>query len=156
MAMGDVEHKSTFQNIIYNIAERVFINLGTGHSEYVYQKAFHYELDCHNIHSEIERHVPVSYTDSKNRKHILSSERIDIYLHKDLNSIYEELNENDIVIELKAISRIPNSIEKEQICKYIRELRKNDMEISYGILINFPQPPRANIEHIDFRIIMSL
>ena len=45
-----------------------------------------------------------------------------------------------------------SSIELTQVNKYLRELKKKDIEVDYGILINFPQPTskscNTNIEFI--------
>ena len=145
--------KTKFQNFIYNLVQKVYTQLGPGHAEAVYQKAFHYELSSQGIMSEMEKHMDVVYTDSRGNTHNLTSDRIDIYIHRDLTSVWEELQNTSIFVELKAVSKNMNDIEKEQVHKYMRELMKKGICVPYGLLINFPQPNRTNLENgVDFYI----
>ena len=66
--------------IIQNSCQRIFNQLGKGHTEKIYHKALKYELDSQNIYSDIERHVNVIYTDTSGKNHVLESERIDMYI----------------------------------------------------------------------------
>ena len=131
---------SPFQRLVYQLATRVFESLGPGHNEQIYHKALHHELFCNGIHADAERHLDVLYTDSKGYTHSLVSERIDLYIHQNSESIFTDVQEAPIVIELKAISKILNIIEETQVRKYFRELSKQSIRPRYGILINFPQP----------------
>jgi GxxExxY protein len=149
-------NKSPLQELIYNLSERVYTNLGSGHNEQIYQKALFYELICHGLNADMERHINVIYEDSIGIKHHLVSERIDIFIHKNTESVFEELHENNVVLELKAISKILNIIEITQINKYFRELDKEGTPVTYGILINFPQPSGKGVsDTIDFKVITS-
>ena len=144
-----MESYTPFQKFIYNISSRVFNNLGPGHNEQIYQKALLYEFMCNNINVDVER-----YIDSKGNKHHLVSERIDIFIHKDCNSIYSDLQKNNVILELKAISKSLNFVEIVQINKYFKELEKEDVGVDYGILINFPQPSSKGVSNeIDFKIV---
>ena len=147
---------ATFQSFLKQMCIRVNTQLGPSHAEAVYQKALHYELNCHGIHTELERHISVCYTDSQGNSHCISSERIDIYVHKDENSPFTDLCNSDIILELKATSKIPNCIEEYQLKKYLKESTKQGSMISYGVIINFPQPSAHNInENIDFKVIYN-
>ena len=139
-----------FQKVIYDIASRVYENLGPGHSEKVYQKAMSCELNCNNILHDLERHISIKYIDSKNNVHILESERIDILIHKN-----NEIN-NYVVIELKAINKTMQEPQSVQVNKYFKELKKENIIPNYGILINFPQPNHKETRKIiDFKIIKN-
>ena len=145
---------SPFQRLVYQLATRVFESLGPGHNEQIYHKALHHELFCNGIHADAERHLDVLYTDSKGYTHSLVSERIDLYIHQNSESIFTDVQEAPIVIELKAISKILNIIEETQVRKYFRELSKQSIRPRYGILINFPQPSSKGVsDTIEYRVI---
>lgn len=137
-------------NIIKNAAVKVFSQLGPGHSEKIYHKALHSELVCIGFNITSEYHVPIIYVDSKNNKHILESERIDIFIHN--NDNYNELKNGNVILELKSISRNIQEPEKNQVMKYINRLK--DINILYGIVINFPQPTNKEIKNdIEFVLV---
>ena len=134
--------------LIYNSANRIYEQLGAGHAESTYQKALMYELSLYNISIDIERHLNVVYEDSKGNKHFLTSERIDLYLHKN-----DFFNLSDIILELKAVSKNIQEQEIVQINKYIKQLKKDKIDIHFGIIINFPQPTsKTTSEKIHFVI----
>ena len=86
--------------------------------------------------------VVIKYIKKKNIYNI-GEEKVDIYLPN-----------NKTIIELKAVVNAPREVEIDQINKYKRELQKDNISISKGILINFPQSgtkPARN--DIDFLII---
>jgi len=148
--------KSPLQELIYNLSERVYKNLGSGHNEQIYQKALFYELLGNGLYADMERHINVVYEDSFGNKHHLVSERIDIFIHRNVESVFTELHENNVILELKAISKILNTIEIIQINKYFRELDKEGTSVDYGILINFSQPSGKGIsDTIEFRVISN-
>jgi GxxExxY protein len=124
--------------IIIDSAQRVLNNLGIGHSEKIYHKGLHAELACLGFNLTSEYHLAVCYTDSRGGEHILESERIDIFIHKDPNSNYEELHGGHIILELKSIKTLGNA-ESIQIHKYFNELNKKGINIGYGLIINFPK-----------------
>lgn len=109
-----------------------------GHSEKIYHKALHAELACLGFNLTSEYHLAVCYNDSKGGEHILESERIDIFIHKDQHSQFSELNENNVILELKSIKSIGNS-ESIQVQKYFNELNKKSIKINFGYVINFPK-----------------
>ena len=135
--------------LIYNSANRIYEQLGAGHAESTYQKALLYELNLNNLNVDIERHINVVYEDSKGFKHFLTSERIDLYIHK--NDFFKE---SDIVLELKAVSKTIQEQEIVQIKKYFRELKKDSIDIKFGIIINFPQPnAKSTSDSIQFMLV---
>jgi GxxExxY protein len=130
-----MDELSRLQREIYDISNLVYNNIGPGHNEKVYQKALLCELMCRRFVADSERHISVKYIDSLGQSHVLESERIDIYIHN--NEIY---NEGDIILELKATMKPIQETEKVQINKYFKELKKDNIFVPYGIVINFPQP----------------
>ena len=150
MSINKPENNYTkLQELIYRVAERVYDNLGPGHSEKIYQKAMSCELNCNNILHDLERHISIKYIDSKNNVHILESERIDILIHKTNDNNY-------VVIELKAINKIMQEQQIVQVNKYFKELKKENIIPNYGILINFPQPnAKETKKTIDFKVIKN-
>ena len=142
-------------SIISNSASRVFTQLGPGHSEKIYHKALHCELISLGFNITSEYHVPITYNDSKNNIHILESERIDIMIHGHNNNKYQELENKNIILELKSISKQIQAQEKNQVYKYINQLK--NLDFSYGIIINFPQPSNKEIkDKIDFYVAYPL
>lgn len=139
-----MDNLTNLQKKIFEISSLVYSNIGPGHNEKVYQKALVCELNVQGFIIDSERHISVKYIDSKGNMHILESERIDIYIHK--NDMY---NEGDIILELKATMKPIQESERVQIKKYFKELKKDSINVSYGIVINFPQPSsketRSNI-----------
>ena len=147
---------SPLHELLNNLSERVYANLGSGHNEQVYQKALFYELAGHGLKLDMERHISVVYEDSFGNHHHLVSERIDIFIHKDPNSEFTEIHETNLILELKAISKVLNIIEIIQINKYFRELEKEGTPVQFGILINFPQPSGKGIaDVIEFKVITN-
>ena len=124
------------QKLIHRLAQRVFECVGPGHNEQIYQKALMYELNIQGFNVDMEYHLDVVYIDTLGNKHHLVSERIDLFIHKNI----EKNLEKNIIIELKAVAKNMSNIELTQVNKYLKELDKQNIEIDYGILINFPQP----------------
>ena len=124
------------QKLIYSLAQRVFECVGPGHNEQIYQKALMYELNIQGFNVDMEYHLDVVYIDTLGNKHHLVSERIDLFIHKN----NEKNLEKNIIVELKAVAKNMSNIELTQVNKYLKELGKQNIEIEYGILINFPQP----------------
>lgn len=122
------------------ISEMIYKKLGPGHSEFIYHRALEVELRIHNIDHETEKRLVIYYEGSNGKKYSIGEERIDIYIPDNL-----------ILIELKAVVNTPRIIEIEQINKYNRSLKYNNIYIKKGILINFPQPgTKESRDKIDF------
>lgn len=134
-----------FKNYIVTLCNNIYHQLGTAHSESIYQKALQAELHAQGFHVDTEYHISVEYTDSKGRIHKLASERIDIYIHKNPDSVFTDIQNSDIILELKATGKFPGSSETEQVKKYLRQFKKQGKNIPYGILINFPQPTASGV-----------
>lgn len=128
----------SFDRVIVDSAQMVLNNLSLGHSEKIYHKGLHAELACKGFNLTSEYHLAVSYRDSKGEEHILESERIDIFIHRDPNSTFEEIKENNVILELKSIKSIGNG-ESIQVQKYFNELNKKNINIKIGYIINFPK-----------------
>ena len=122
------------QTLILKSAKRVYGQLGKGYTENIYQKALFYELNQHNLNIDIERNLNVVYTDTNGNNHILTSNRIDLYIHN--NTFF---NEGNIILELKATKKNIDDLEVTQIRKYFKEIKKENIDIAYGLIINFSQ-----------------
>uniref|UniRef100_A0A6C0J9M0 GxxExxY protein n=1 Tax=viral metagenome TaxID=1070528 RepID=A0A6C0J9M0_9ZZZZ len=133
---------------IKDIAQHIFNQLGSSHSEYIYQRCMEFELRNNNIIYETEKRLAIMYTDTMGTSYTIGEERIDIFIHKIGDSTIP------ILIELKAVVNEPKQTEVAQITKYYRELLKIDIQIKYGVIINFPQAgTKKNRSLIDFKLI---
>ncbi len=135
----DVSQHYEDNKFIYDIAERVNKQLGSGHTEFIYHRAMEVELRVNFINYETEKRVLIKYiVDGKD--YTLGEERIDLYLH-----------DCDTIIELKAMINSPKETEIAQVYKYYRELKKVGVNPKYGIIINFPQAGvKISKDAIDF------
>ena len=128
--MCDIKQK------IYEIAKKVYENLGAGHSEFIYHRAMEIELRKEKILYDTEKRVLITY-----KGYTLGDERIDLFLM-----------DEKIIIELKAVVNEPKISEIMQVKKYYRELKKVGTTCSLGILINFPQAgvkePKTEIDYL--------
>jgi len=106
---------------IKKMAKDIFNELGSGHSEAVYQKAFEVALRLEKIHYESQRIVPIFY-----KKHNVGEEKPDIIVNA---------GKEKIILELKAVGAKLTQKEEVQVKKYLEVLK-----IKQGVLINFPQP----------------
>jgi len=145
-----------FRKFIVSLSNRIYEQLGAGHSESIYQKALQAELHTQGLIVDTEYHISVEYKDTQGRKHKLASERIDIFIHKNPDSPLVDIQKSDIILELKAISKVPGSSETEQVRKYLRQFKKQGIDIPYGIVINFPQPTASGISDAVQSLIVEL
>tara|TARA_B100000780_G_scaffold279002_1_gene254895 strand:- start:368 stop:895 length:528 start_codon:yes stop_codon:yes gene_type:complete len=138
-----IEQPITHQSI-FDIATKVYKQLGPGHTEFIYHRAMEIELRLVSINYETEKRVIINYIDDDNNTYSIGEERIDLYVRMD---------GIEIIIELKAVINKPREIEYAQLHKYNRELTKIDINPKYGILINFPQPgvkvARNEIDYVE-------
>ena len=140
---NDTYFTNFINDIIIKASNRVFENLGPGHNERIYHKALVYELNCLGYNLDTEMNLIVKYTDSKGFIHHLESERIDIFL-----------KDHKIILELKAIQKNIQAQEICQIKKYFNELNKINLDVKYGVIINFCQPNSKDIpNNIEYKII---
>ncbi len=106
---------------IKSIAKDIFNELGSGHQESVYQKAFEVALRLEGIAYESQKVVPIYY-----KKYNVGEGYTDLIIND---------GKGKIIIELKAVGSSLSNKEETQLRKYM-----NVLNISKGILINFPQP----------------
>jgi len=122
-------------NKIKSIANHVFTNLKTGHTEKIYHTAFEIELRNNNIKYETEKIIPYYYKDTFGDVHTLGFGRIDLFIHN---------KDNPLVLELKATSNGIKNNEIIQLQKYLNYL-KPKFPNANGLVINFPQPTSKTI-----------
>ena len=145
-----------FKKFIVSLSNRIYEQLGASHSESIYQKALQAELHTQGLIVDTEYHISVEYQDTQGRKHKLASERIDIFIHKNPDSPLADIQKSDIILELKAISKVPGISETEQVRKYLRQFKKQGIDIPYGIVINFPQPTASGVSDAVQSLIVQL
>ena len=122
-------------SIIVQSSEKVYAQLGRGYTEQIYQKALSHELITYGFNVDIERHLNVIYQDSNGLNHILSSNRIDLFIHPQ-----PDYGTGNIILELKASTKKSiEDIEKTQVKKYFNQLEKEQTQIDMGCIINFSQ-----------------
>lgn len=97
-----------------DLAKEIYTELGPGHRECVYHRAFEMELRNNNIKYECEVVVPIYY-----KGQFLSHMRLDLVVEK------------SIIIELKAVKNIKEE-EIQQLKRYLKATR-----FQTGYLINF-------------------
>lgn len=107
--------------ILNDSAKQVYQQLGTGHSEAVYHKAMEVELRLRGVEYSTKSPISIMY-----KNHVVGYNEPDLIVHHD---------NRKIVVELKATTYAPRSVEKAQLQSYLRTL-----DTPFGILINFPQP----------------
>lgn len=131
-----VEYKEILEKI-KSISQKVFNELGTGFSEYIYHRAIEIEFRLENFNYESKKIIPIMYKD------------INIgYGEADL--VLKMSKDEEIVIELKALTTVPRESEVVQIRTYLNNLRKAKV----GCIINFPQPSSKSARNeIDFKCV---
>lgn len=148
----------SFCDLFYAICNSVGRQLGTGHSEAIYQKACGQYLQSFGVSHQLEQHVPVilhtndmyiyrvasNVCASPTTVFHIGDERIDILAYDDFDNVH--------IIELKAIgARVspakptPKSIlnaSHVQLLKYVRLLAQDDRykkQLVTGYVVNFRQ-----------------
>jgi GxxExxY protein len=112
--------KCTVDKII-ELAIEIYSTLGCGYSERIYHNAMEVSLRLHNLSYETERIVPVAYLD-----HVIGNIRPDLIVN------------NEIIVELKAVSCINNTV-RHQVDTYV-----NCTGIKNWLIINFQQSTNTN------------
>jgi GxxExxY protein len=107
---------------IQQIAKDVYNTLGSGFSEDVYDRAMQVGLRLAGIPYESQQVIELKYKD-----HCVGEGYPDLVVHF--------APEENLVLELKAISGELGASEEQQLRNYLRIL-----EINRGLLINFQQP----------------
>jgi len=109
--------------VLRSLTQDIYDKLGSGFDEVVYQKAFEVGLRLRRIPYEAQRVVPVFYEG--------------FYIGEGKPDLIVGENGDRLVIELKAVESVGHK-ERTQIENYLRVLN-----ISFGLLINFPQPTKS-------------
>ncbi|MGB8771045.1 MAG: GxxExxY protein [Candidatus Korobacteraceae bacterium] len=109
---------------IRQIAADVFGNLGSGHSEAVYQRAMEVGLRLQHLRFEAQRVIEVRY-----KEHYVGEEYLDLLVKSDST-------DECLIVELKAAQDV-SLPEEQQLRNYLVSLK-----IDKGLLINCPQPSR--------------
>ena len=104
---------------IKSVANEVYGQLGSGHSEVVYNKAMQTELRMRGIDYEYEKVIPIEY-----KGVTVGHSRADLVVGK---------GNNRVVVELKCLSSTLAAQHKQQLRNYLVQLN-----LSIGMLINFP------------------
>lgn len=110
---------------IVNIANEIYKELGPGHRECVYHRAFEIELRNRWINYECEVVVPIFY-----KGHFISHMRLDLVIAK------------NIIVELKSVKNIKDE-EVQQLKRYLHATGMKN-----GFLINFG-PENADVRKIN-------
>ena len=109
--------------VLRSLTQDIYDKLGSGFDEVVYQKAFEVGLRLRRIPYEAQRIVPVFYEG--------------FYIGEGKPDLIVGENGSRLVIELKAVESVGHK-ERTQIENYLRVL-----DVSLGLLINFPQPTKS-------------
>ena len=112
----DTRFNSLTQTIL-GCAMSVHTELGSGFPEIIYQRGLAVEMKQEGLNFQSEVHLPVFYKDTN-----IGSRRADF------------LVENQVLVELKAISELVNS-NFSQIVNYLKAYR-----LEVALLINFGEP----------------
>ena len=103
---------------VVSIATDIYTQLGPGYSEVIYHNAFEVGLRTIGIKYQSEVIVPILYNNFN-----IGHGRIDILI-----------NDNDLILELKAVSNLNIESTVTQIKNYMKQY-----SIKFGLIINFGQ-----------------
>lgn len=116
---------SNWLQMIQEIAQDIFQELGSGFSEAIYQKAFEVALRERQVEYEEQRKVPIFF-----HGYFVGEAIPDL--------IIRENGQGVVVVELKAVQNIGDK-EVKQVRKYMETLK-----IPVGVVINFPASAAAD------------
>jgi GxxExxY protein len=117
--------------LIANIARDVYLQLGSGHSEVVYDHAMQVGLRLDGIKYENQKVVELKYRD-----HHVGEGYPDLVVH---------IDDKTLVVELKAVAGQMGPCEEQQLRNYMKIL-----DIELGVLINFQAPGKKGSQ-LDIR-----
>lgn len=106
--------------IILQHANKIMRDLGVGHKEGIYARAFNVALNKHNIPHRSEVDIPIMYEGE-----CIGHGRADLIV-------------NDLIIEMKAVSKPPTEA-MGQLQKYVTNLSTVERKKYKGVIINFSQ-----------------
>ena len=107
---------------IVNISSDIFISLGPGYNEVIYHKAFEVALRMQGIDYQSEVITPIFYKGNN-----IGHGRVDLLIN------------NQLIVELKAVSSFNNDTANIQIKNYMKHY-----SITSGLIINFGQSNKMN------------
>ena len=117
--------------VLINISSDIFNSLGPGYNEVIYHKAFEVALRLQRIDYQSEVVVPVFYKGNN-----IGHGRIDLLIN------------NQLIIELKAVSTINNDNTITQIKNYMKHY-----SLINGLIINFGQSNKINSGELGIKYI---
>lgn len=109
--------------LIRKIAHEVYESLGSGFSEDVYDRAMQVGLRLAGVPYESQKVVELKYLD-----HGVGEGYPDLFVH---------IDNQKVVVELKAVASELSACEEAQLRNYMRVLG-----VAHGLLINFQAPGR--------------
>ena len=121
--------------LILNISNNVFLQLGKGFNECIYHKALLVDLYKSEYNIETEKIIPILFNN--------------ICVGHVKTDIIVDTSDLLIIIELKALDRDINYKEEIQVNKYIKHINKSKKK--FGLIINFSQ--KNTINNIQHKII---
>ena len=116
--------------LILNISNNVFLQLGKGFNECIYHKAILVDLYKNEFDIETEKIIPILFNN--------------ICVGYVKTDIIVKTADLLIIIELKALDRDINYKEEIQINKYIKHINKEKKTL--GLIINFSQKNNESLE----------
>lgn len=146
--------------LLYKIVNDVYKTLGAGHSESVYQNALCVDLKLNHYYYETERIIPIIY-----KNFCVGHGRADIIIHdpithepifimelKAINCILKRNKDNKDTNDKNNAIDIDNNNNKSILTmtgdKCVQQLKSyiDGLNIKYGCVINFPNPPIKEAE----------
>lgn len=142
---------SNLCNVVRECANRVFVNLGRGHSEAIYANALFIELSAHH-ECTVSREVilPVTYSSEcagGTLVHQVGALRADLVVQTRHTKIDVDVVSEEIVVELKAVNSFTDNHVNQVLC-YMR-CRES---CTGSLLLNFCQADMLLKESVAFKI----
>ena len=116
--------------LILDISNNVFLQLGKGFNECIYHKAILVDLYKNEFDIETEKIIPILFNN--------------VCVGHVKTDIIVEISDLLIIIELKALDRDINYKEEIQIKKYMKHINKKKNIL--GLIINFSQKNNESLE----------
>ena len=124
---------TNFLQEIIIIATDIFNELGPGYNEVVYHNAFEVGLRLKNIDYQSEIVTPIFF-----KGHNVGHGRVDILIN------------NNLILELKAISNFNNDTANTQIKNYMKHYTIRD-----GLIVNFGQSTKNSSGDLNIKYIFN-
>jgi len=129
-------------DLITDIANHIYQELGPGHKDKTYRDAMAMELQDRGYTVKTESPISIAYTTLKQKTMIVGSGNVDICVND---------NGKYTFIEIRAMLKFFNERKEIDEINYLK-IRKYlaSIGLENGILINFPFPPIDNVEIIEY------